>query len=78
MSSSPLPLVLLTTADRGYMQVTIDYSNITTTWYAYPGNQEARVDQNRTFGMQAVQMAGYNQIQRPLMQPVFGAIKEGN
>ena len=60
------------------MQVTVDYSNITTTWYAYPGNQQARVDGNRTLGMQAVQLPGINQVQRPLMKPVYGAIKDGN
>jgi alkaline phosphatase D len=65
----------LTCADRGYMTVNVNYTHLETSWYAYPGNQQARVPNNRTLAMRATVEAGANQVQRPLMTPVFGAIK---
>jgi len=64
--------------DRGYMTLTVNYTHIETSWYEYPGNQQARVPDNRQLAMRAVVEAGMNQVQRPLQQPAFGAIKPGN
>lgn len=60
------------------MTVSINYTHLETSWYEYPGNQQQRVPNNRTLAMRAVQEAGTNQVKRPLMQPVFGAVKPGN
>lgn len=60
------------------MTVTVNYTHLETTWYEYPGNQQARVPNNRTMAFRASQQAGMNQITRPLMKPVFGATKPGN
>jgi hypothetical protein len=64
--------------DRGYMTVSVNYTHLETSWYAYPGNQQARVPGNRTLAMRATVEAGVNQVKRPLMAPVFGATKAGN
>jgi alkaline phosphatase D len=64
--------------DRGYMTLTVNYTHVETSWYEYPGNQQARVPDNRQLAMRAVVEAGMNQVQRPLQQPTFGAIKPGN
>jgi len=60
------------------MRVSVNYTHLETTWYSYPGNQQARVPQNRTMAMSAIVEAGMNQVQRPLNQPTFGRVKEGN
>ena len=60
------------------MSVSINYTHLETSWYEYPGNQQARVPNNRTLAMRTVQEVGVNQVKRPLMQPIFGAIKAGN
>ena len=60
------------------MHLDISYDQVTCSWYSYPGNQEARVPDNRTLAFQSVQLAGVNQIQRPLQQPAIGAIRSGN
>jgi alkaline phosphatase D len=65
-------------SDRGYMTLTVNYTHVETSWYEYPGNQQARVPEARTLAMRAVVEAGMNQVQRPLQQPTFGAIKPGN
>ncbi|WVR08378.1 hypothetical protein IAU60_005433 [Kwoniella sp. DSM 27419] len=62
---------------RGYMTVSVNYTHLETSWYSYPGNQEARVPNNRTLAMRATMAAGANHVMRPLMQPVFGAVKPG-
>lgn len=64
--------------DRGYMTVSVNYTHLETSWYEYPGNQQQRVPNNRTLAFRSVQPVGLNQVQRPLMQPKFGAIKPGN
>lgn len=71
-------LIGLLAIDRGYMTLTVNYTHVETSWYEYPGNQQARVPENRTLAMRAVVEAGMNQVQRPLQQPTFGAIKPGN
>jgi alkaline phosphatase D len=60
------------------MTVSINYTHLETSWYGYPGNQQASVPSNRTLAMRAVVEAGQNHVQRPLMKPTFGAIKPGN
>jgi alkaline phosphatase D len=35
------------TPDRGYMTLTVNYTHVETSWYEYPGNQQARVPDNR-------------------------------
>ena len=65
-------------ADRGYMHIAVNYTHLETKWYGYPGNQQARVPQNRTLAMSAIVEAGMNQVQRPLNQPTFGKVKPGN
>lgn len=64
--------------DRGYMTVSVNYTHLETSWYEYPGNQQQRVPGNRTLAFRAVQKAGMNQVQRPLLNPKFGAVKPGN
>lgn len=68
------------TIDRGYMHVAVNYTHLVTSYYSYPGNEQARVPGNRTMGAQFVVENGMNQVQRPLQQPLpgFGAIKPGN
>jgi alkaline phosphatase D len=76
--SSRSPLNDAHPSDRGYMTLTVNYTHVETSWYEYPGNQLARVPEARTLAMRAVVEAGMNQVQRPLQQPTFGAIKPGN
>ncbi len=60
------------------MRVEVSYDNITTSYYRYPGKQQMRVEQNRTLGIQFVQKAGINQVQRPLPKANFGVTKPAN
>lgn len=60
------------------MQVEVSYENITTSYYGYPGNQQASVPENRTLGARFVQQRGMNQVQRPLSEVAFGVTKAGN
>lgn len=60
------------------MTLTVNYTHVETSWYEYPGNQEARVPEGRKLAMRATIEAGMNQVQRPLLQPNFGAVKPGN
>jgi alkaline phosphatase D len=69
---------MLKCPDRGYMTLSVNYTHVETSWYEYPGNQQARVPENRTLAMRAVIEAGSNHVQRPLQKPTFGAIKPGN
>ncbi|KAG7566918.1 hypothetical protein FFLO_01297 [Filobasidium floriforme] len=61
---------------RGYMNVEVSYTNITTKYYAYEGNQERRT-QNRSQIASFVVPDGVNMVQRPI-QVQAGAVKPGN
>lgn len=61
---------------RGYMSVEVSYDNITTSYYAYPTNQQQR-NNTRLLSARFVQKPGTNSVERPI-KSVFGAVKEGN
>jgi alkaline phosphatase D len=60
------------------MNVEVNYTHLVTSYYGYPGNQQARVPGNRTLAARWVQEVGVNQVKRPLEVPKYGQIKSGN